>query len=75
MSSFAVPRVLHDGQKIVITAPEVHVQGSVIYLQCSGPCGKIKHLELFGCRKTADGVIRNQPQCSDCRAPRARRAR
>jgi hypothetical protein len=35
--------------------------------QCTD-CGEWKGAKHFGLRKMADGTIRNQPQCKECRS-------
>ena len=59
-------RKVHKGNKVIITSEQVIVQGSLVYCKCSN-CGKILHLECFGMREMDDGIIRNQPQCWECR--------
>ena len=36
-------------------------------------CGDVKPATEFGLRKTADGKVRNQAQCTECRADCAAR--
>jgi hypothetical protein len=51
--------VRHHKGKVVLTN---------VYFKCTGPCGKKKSASEFGLRKMRDGKIRNQAQCSECRA-------
>ncbi len=60
------PRKVLNSTRLIITSPQVIVQGSTIYAECS-KCHRVLHLEYFGVRLMADGVLRNQPQCSECR--------
>jgi NAD-dependent SIR2 family protein deacetylase len=61
------PRKVLSSKRLIITSEQVIVQGSTIYCQCS-KCERLLHLEFFGVRMMSDGVLRNQPQCSECRS-------
>lgn len=51
-----------EGTNVLIT--KVVITGAMFH--CT-KCGALKSASEFGLRMTADGVVRNQAQCSTCR--------
>jgi hypothetical protein len=56
-----------DG-KLEFISEGIHIRISPTYRQTCLSCGRWQYLEL---RQTADGIVRDQPYCSQCRTSEA----
>lgn len=56
-----------DVVRLTVTSTTIDIRGNRLTTQCSGPCGASLPLHAMGLRNMGDGVLRNQPQCPQCR--------